>query len=275
MHVTIKGKHLDVGSSLRQYVEDNLQAMTKKYAVNSIEAHVVISKEKPHLYAVDISVHLGSGIVLQATAEKSDPYPAFDAATRSIAKRLGKYKDKIKDHHKRAPLHEIAASYTTLQGDDYEVEDEAEGGTEPMIIAETQVQLQTLAVADAVMLLELTGNSAMMFKNPANGRLNMVYRRKDGNIGWYDPEEQIPVKKKKAVAKKKPAVKKKTVVKKKKAVAKKKPVVKKKKVVKKKTVVKKKKAVAKKKPVVKKKKVVAKKKPAAKKKKTITKKKKK
>ena len=28
---------------------------------------------------------------------------------------------------------------------------------------------------------------AMMFRNQANGVLNVVYRRPDGNIGWIDP----------------------------------------------------------------------------------------
>jgi hypothetical protein len=27
-----------------------------------------------------------------------------------------------------------------------------------------------------------------MFRNAANGALNVVYRRADGNIGWIDPE---------------------------------------------------------------------------------------
>ncbi len=27
----------------------------------------------------------------------------------------------------------------------------------------------------------------MLFRNRAHGGLNMVYRRRDGNIGWIDP----------------------------------------------------------------------------------------
>jgi hypothetical protein len=39
----------------------------------------------------------------------------------------------------------------------------------------------------AVMQLELADSPAMMFRNAAHGRLNMVYRRPDGNVGWVDP----------------------------------------------------------------------------------------
>jgi hypothetical protein len=50
-----------------------------------------------------------------------------------------------------------------------------------------QTQILTLAVSDAVMRLELGDLPALLFKNPASGEYNMVYRRKDGNIGWVDP----------------------------------------------------------------------------------------
>ena len=37
------------------------------------------------------------------------------------------------------------------------------------------------------MHMDLGDLPAMMFRNPAHGGLNMIYRRKDGNIGWIDP----------------------------------------------------------------------------------------
>jgi hypothetical protein len=54
-----------------------------------------------------------------------------------------------------------------------------------------ETKIQTLAVADAVMRLELSDQPALMFKNPATGTYNMVYRRRDGNIGWVDPAGDV------------------------------------------------------------------------------------
>ena len=36
--------------------------------------------------------------------------------------------------------------------------------------------------------MDLNNESALMFKNTATGNFNMVYRRKDGNIGWVEPK---------------------------------------------------------------------------------------
>jgi ribosomal subunit interface protein len=183
MQLTVKGKHLDVGDSLRAHVAEQLGHHAKKYFRDPIEATVVISKEKTHLYAADISIHVGGGIVLQTHHEASDPYPAFDEAAKAVGKRLSRYKDKLRDHHKAEP-DTLAAAYTTLKAD----ESEAENGTEPAVIAEMETQVLTLAVSDAVMRLELGNLPALMFRNPSHGGINMVYRRKDGNIGWVDPD---------------------------------------------------------------------------------------
>jgi ribosomal subunit interface protein len=185
MQLTVKGKHLDVGDALREHVQTNLTHTTEKYFRDSVEATVTFTKEKNHRYKADISVHVGRGMVLAATYEADDPYPAFDVASQRIAKRLSRYKEKVRDHHRHEDAAEMLnAAYTTFQAN----EDEPEGGHEPAIIAELQTQVPTLAVSDAVMRLELGDMPALLFKNPAHGGYNMVYRRKDGNIGWVDPD---------------------------------------------------------------------------------------
>ena len=50
------------------------------------------------------------------------------------------------------------------------------------------VAMVAMAVAMAVLQLDLSDAPALMFRNAAHGGLNVVYRRTDGNIGWIDPE---------------------------------------------------------------------------------------
>jgi len=40
-----------------------------------------------------------------------------------------------------------------------------------------------------VMRMDLADLPALMFYNSSSGRLNVVYRRVDGNISWVDPED--------------------------------------------------------------------------------------
>ena len=161
----------------------------EKYFPSPIEATVVFSKEARHLFKADISIHLGKGILLQAGYTTEDPYPAFDTALDRIAKRMRRYKDKIRNHHKELPeVANMDAELYTLKTAEDNREEEA-AGDEPAIIAELSTSIQTMSVSDAVMRMELADLSAMMFRNPQDEQLNMVYKRNDGNIGWVAPKE--------------------------------------------------------------------------------------
>jgi protein tyrosine phosphatase (PTP) superfamily phosphohydrolase (DUF442 family) len=58
-----------------------------------------------------------------------------------------------------------------------------------LIIAERSSELKKMAVSDAVTELDLTGAPVLVFCHAGSGRVNLVYRRMDGNIGWIDPTE--------------------------------------------------------------------------------------
>lgn len=194
MQLTVKGKQLDVGDALRTHVADSLTAVVGKYFNKPIEANVVLAKDA-HLYKADIQVHVGRGIVLQSTADATEPYPAFDTACDKLAKRLRRYKRRLRDHHtENGAAEAMPARYQILEAEAEDHQDEAEahadGAQQPMVVAEMETSIATLSVSEAVMRLELAQAPALMFHNGAHGRLNMVYRRADGNIGWVDPAEK-------------------------------------------------------------------------------------
>ena len=48
-------------------------------------------------------------------------------------------------------------------------------------------KIEELTVEQAVIRLELENESCIFFRNASHSGLNLVYYRKDGNIGWIDP----------------------------------------------------------------------------------------
>ena len=65
-------------------------------------------------------------------------------------------------------------------------EDDAGEGFTPVIIAESTTRLKRLSVSEAVVDLDLTGAPVLVFRHAGHGRVNVVYRRPDGHIGWID-----------------------------------------------------------------------------------------
>ena len=58
------------------------------------------------------------------------------------------------------------------------------------MIAETTAEMDTLFVSGAVMRLDFWEQSALVFHHAGNGSINVIYGRRDGNIGWLDPEPE-------------------------------------------------------------------------------------
>ena len=192
MQLTVIGKQIDVGDALRTHVGDSLEAISAKYFENAIDANVVLSRQA-HLYRADIALHPSRNVLMQSNAEAADPYVAFDMAADRMAKRLRRYKRRLRDYNKgrdqaaEAPL--TAQSYVLDAGADGAGDDDIEEAAEqPLVVAEMTTEIESLTVSDAVMRLDLGGLPALLFQNSAHGGLNMVYRRQDGNVGWVDPQ---------------------------------------------------------------------------------------
>jgi ribosomal subunit interface protein len=188
MQLSVKGKQLNVGDALRSHVSDSLSRILGKYFGDAIEVSVTISRDG-HMYRAVVAAHVGRGIQVQAQGAAEEPYPAFDTAAEHLAKRLRRYKGRLRDHHKDSgPKAEtLLAQQYILAGDDEEEAAEDVGQGQPAVVAEMTTEIPSLTVSEAVMRMDLADQPALMFRNSSHSGLNMIYRRTDGNIGWIDP----------------------------------------------------------------------------------------
>jgi ribosomal subunit interface protein len=188
MQLVVKGHKLEVSDSLRDRVAESFQTLFEKYFGDGIEANVTFSKHA-HEFHSSVVAHIGKGIDLQAEGRGGDAYSSFDEAIEHLAKRLRRYKRRLKDHHKNTEQRfSMAAQQFVLAPPADEEPEQVEDA--PLIVAESATQVPNLTVSEAVMRMDLGNSPALMFKNAAHDRLNVVYRRPDGNIGWIDPASQ-------------------------------------------------------------------------------------
>lgn len=187
MKIIVSGKHMSVGESLQAHIEARIQEGITKYLDRVTSVTVVVAKDA-HLFRVDISGNTGtsSGVVIKSSASGGDVYQAFDAAAEKIEKQLRRYKRKLTNHHRPSHADVAFAVARPVTATKYVLKDEEEAQDAPVIIAEKATEIETLTVSEAVMKMDLADLPALMFFNSANGALNVVYRRADGNISWVD-----------------------------------------------------------------------------------------
>jgi ribosomal subunit interface protein len=206
MPLRVSGKNIDVGEALRARINGRLTEATAKYFDGGFSGHVTVGKDG-YGFRTECVIHLDSGIVLEADAHAADAYASADQAAVRIEKRLRRYKRRLKEHqpahgngqmiaqqalggqvHDRAspdPDHAAiaAASYVIAAP----IHDEEVAEWNPVIIAETTTTMRRLSVSEAVTELDMTGVPVVVFRHAGHGRVNLVYRRADGHIGWIDP----------------------------------------------------------------------------------------
>ena len=192
MQLSVSGKHIDVGDSLRGHVTHAIGASAERYFGRAIEGKVVFQRAH-RAFRADISLHVARGINVQTHGEAEDPYVAFDMAAERLDKRLRRHKRRLVDRRKEPAedntpetgTHRVFAAYAAAEAASGPAEDPEHGA--PVVVAEVAHDIPTLSVSDAVMCLDLGEMPVLMFRNRANGAYNVVYRRPDGTIGWIEP----------------------------------------------------------------------------------------
>ncbi|MEO6840060.1 MAG: ribosome-associated translation inhibitor RaiA [Bradyrhizobium sp.] len=196
MTLRISGKSISIGEALRDRVSERTEEVLRKYFDGNYSGHITLSKDG-FGFRTDCALHLDSGITLEADSNAADAYASADQALLMMEKRLRRYKSRLKDRSARkayaasAALAEIGAP--TLDAPSYVIEAPAPDGEDDgdsynaVIIAEATTSLKRFSVSEAVMELDLTGAACMVFQHGSSGRVNIIYRRADGNVGWIDP----------------------------------------------------------------------------------------
>ena len=190
MPLRVTGKNMDIGEALRTHVGQKVDVIIGRYFDGKVTGHVVISPEGT-AYRADCSLHLSSGMNLQAEGRAHDPYASFDEACDKIERRLRRYNKRLKEHSatsaEAAIARERKVSNFVLEAPDELAEEAPSADFSPAIIAESAQRLKQLSVASAVAELDLTGAPVVVFQHATSDRVNIVYRRSDGAIGWLDP----------------------------------------------------------------------------------------
>jgi ribosomal subunit interface protein len=182
MQVKVSGKGIKVGSNLQNLVSEEISKLISKYIGKGLDATVILGKDG-RFFTIEIILHASRGFFMKSNGKSDDPYKAVTLSLTKLESRIKKHKHRIKDQNKRDRWADEG-----YLAKDYVIERKPQRGKdeEHLVIAEQEKYVLSLSVSEAVAKLDLGDLPVVMFKNADTDRVNVVYKRPDGHIGWVD-----------------------------------------------------------------------------------------
>jgi putative sigma-54 modulation protein len=177
MDVTVTFRHTEPIESLKIYAEEKISKI-KKYVDSPIEAHVVLTVEKfRHQADVTLSIN---GTRIKALEKTGDMYSAIDQVMDKIETQVKRHLEKTRDHRSENKKEEarLINEETT----------EAAGlAGEELVIEVEKMIAKPMDPEEAAMQLNLSNQDFLVFRNGRSMEINVIYKRRDGNLGLIEP----------------------------------------------------------------------------------------
>ena len=160
MKLSIYAKNMTVSPQVTRRIEKKTEKMSR-YLLPDTEMQIRMRREKNDLRVVEITVPMGNNVILRAEASEPDNlFMAIDQALAKMERQIHRHRTKL---GKR-------------------IKEDAFIQAEPEYIEEEAME------EDAMIQMEMLGHSFFAFVNLETERTNVLYLRKDGNLGLLEPE---------------------------------------------------------------------------------------
>lgn len=175
MEITVTFRHMEPSESLKSYAEEKVSKINK-FLDFPIEAHIVLAVEKFRRMA-DVTLNL-NGTIIKGVEETEDMYSAIDQVMDKIEKQVKRYREKIKTRRTENRKNEDILEEPVESSDSIQ--------EEPAIEIEKMVA-KPMDVEEAAMQLGMSQRDFLVFRNSKSREINVIYKRKDGNLGLIEP----------------------------------------------------------------------------------------
>lgn len=180
MKTTITAKNMVVTPGINDRVMKKISKMGR-YLNPNAEIFVRLTKEKNNRRTCEITVPV-SGVTLRAEASNDDNlYVSIDQALAKLERQIHKHRTKLDKRLREDAFNPAELEY------DADAAETVEESTRKVVRTKS-FPVRPMSVEDAILQMELLGHSFFVFVNVETDRTNVLYLRKDGDLGLMEPE---------------------------------------------------------------------------------------
>jgi putative sigma-54 modulation protein len=177
MRIEYTGRQLEVTPQLRDLAERKLRKVSK--VLHGItRVHVVMSADK-HRQIAEVGIQ-SPRLSLTATEESGDIAGSLATVIEKLTRQAQRHMGRLRERKRRAPSRAVALWSGVMASP-------AEAGG-PRVIRSRRFVVKPMTVDEAVLEVGASEDGFLVFRDAATERVNVLYKRKDGNLGLIEPE---------------------------------------------------------------------------------------
>lgn len=186
MNIYIKGRNLKITSALRGYVEEKVGHLTH-YLDQILDAHVTLRTERS-VQIVDVVLNLKHHMI-KAEERSPDMYASIDLVRDRLEQQIRKFKTKHWAHHLKANGKLKAPARQPRRKKDLAPDSDG-SDKELQIVRQKSIEIRKMDPQEAVLQMELLGHDFFLFVNNLTGAVNVLYKRRGGQLGLIETTPQ-------------------------------------------------------------------------------------
>ncbi len=170
MRINITGKNIEVSDYLKELTEKKVGKISR-YFKPETEVNVTLSVERTR-HICEVTIPFDGGII-RGEEVTGDMYASIDNVLDKLEKQISRYRTKL--------------SRSLRAGVEFPPMQEEVEEPQRRIVRTKRFAYKPMGIDEAVLQMELLGHSFYVFTNAETDEVNVLYLRKDGNLGLIEP----------------------------------------------------------------------------------------
>lgn len=175
MKIEITSRNCEVSERLKEITNQKIAKLNKYFADDDTKVKVSFKKEASSLTTEVMLDYAGK--LVRATASSDNFYDNLDVVLPKLEGQIRKHRTKFDKHQKNVAFRDAAV---------FETADREEKSN--AIVKEKKFKLSPMTVEEAIEEMELLGHSFYVFLEAKTNTVQVIYARKDGDLGLIEPE---------------------------------------------------------------------------------------
>lgn len=175
MRVTVIAKNMELTDALKEIVQKKISKL-EKYFEAEVDAKATLSVQR-NRHKIEVTIPF-NGVILRGEESTSDMYKSLDLVEDKLERQIRKQKTRLSRKQGGS------LKFGEINNIELKPEEEEAG----KLVKVKKFGVKPMNSEEAILQMDLLGHNFFVYEDADSGKVNVIYKRKDGDYGLLEPE---------------------------------------------------------------------------------------